>query len=347
MLRDLITTTLLVIAVAVFFADELASAVLLLLTALLYISLNNKAHHVLEKQLNLYAGRLLRVLAAIIFVAAFALLFSEDDKQIIDYAALLAISVMPLALPLAIRGHFALADNPKAQHNAIKIIRAALTSSAAFVTCVVVMALGAAAFDLRPVISLPQLLLVSLLLSIPLARLKGDPPHGKTLKVTAHNLYSHTLSRANLPHYLKSGMLAGGLAYGSYLLLFALNNLSPRYVDLALPLHTEATTLVSLTLLLCLFINILFERQDHHEVFSFDHFTQRASLLRMMGLALLIFVVVTSLPGFRSLFDSAPLGIVAWAAAIVLTGIYTGLRRLQRYMREHSRHAILNLHRNL
>jgi hypothetical protein len=344
MLRDLIVTILMALAVAVFFTGEVADALLLLCVALGFIVLGNNAHHIIAKQLNYLASRLTRLLAGLGLLAALALLLGADRDGVVLGLTILIIALLPLGIPLAIRGHFALSDTSKAQHNAIKIIRASFTANAAFIGLILVMFAGAAFYNFQPVIAMPQLLLVSLLLALPLSKLKADPPHGKAIKVSAHNLYTHTMSMNNLSHYVKSGVLAGGLAYASYLLLFALNNLSARFVDVSLPLHVEATTLASLTLLLCLFANILFERQDHYEVFSFNHFTQRAGLLRSMGLALLIFVVATSLPGLRSLFDTSALGIVAWALAIVLTGVYIGLRRLQRYMREHSRHAVLKLH---
>lgn len=344
MLRDLIITLLLVIAVVVFFAGETATSILLLLLALAFIMIGANYNHILQKQLNFLAIWLLRASLTIAAITLFVILFAGDRANIAHYASMAIVGLLPLSLPLVIRSKFALSESQKAQHNAIKIIRSTLTSSAAQFSLVAITLIGLAVFNVPLVIGLPQLVLISLLLIYPLYSLKKDAPHHPLLKVSTHNLHWHTLTLSNLRQYLAYGSLAALCAYASYLMVFAVHNLSPRFIDPTLPIHTEAVTVATLTLLMCLLANILFERHEHHSKFTFDKFIQQNQILQTMLITLVIFIVLILLPGVNSLLGLSLVGFTEWSISIVLTGLYIGLRCLQIHTRKHTRGSVIELH---
>ena len=64
-----------------------------------------------------------------------------------------------------------------------------------------------------------------------------------------------------------------------FLLFFARHHLSPVHLSTFNPLYSEATTLTYLTLVLCLYVYLLFERSDVHEKFFTGYLLSNTKLL--------------------------------------------------------------------
>jgi hypothetical protein len=129
------------------------------------------------------------------------------------------------------------------------------------------------------------------------------------------------------------GLLAAAIAYGNYLLSFARHGISPAYIDTGHPVYLQATGIALLTLMLCGFLNILFIRVDKKESVLEPELWSNKKLLVAGGASLLIV-----------LLSAGRLGIIDYLLVIGAAALYTGLRRLQRHTRQHTRHAVIDLH---
>lgn len=143
------------------------------------------------------------------------------------------------------------------------------------------------------------------------------------------------------------GIWAAIVTYASYLLFFGYHVLSPTYIDTSSSFYAQATTVALITLAFCQALNILFTRADDHEHIGTDFLWKNQKLLRAYGVSLFLLLNAVYNPWFHSLLGTANLGFVEWIAAIFCAGLYVGGRRLQRYTRLHTRHALIKLDREL
>jgi hypothetical protein len=143
------------------------------------------------------------------------------------------------------------------------------------------------------------------------------------------------------------GVITAGLAYGAYALSFALHDLSPTYIDTNHPLYLQATTLAMLILVVCSWLTILFVRAEHHNTLFGDHQWHNKKLLRAWGVAAFGLLNVACNPLIDSLFGTRGLDIIDWCLAIVAISFYIGCCHFQRHLRHHSRHSVLQLHREI
>lgn len=143
------------------------------------------------------------------------------------------------------------------------------------------------------------------------------------------------------------GIWAAIVTYMSYLLFFGYHVMSPTYIDTSSELYAQAGTVALITLALCQGLNILFTRADDHQHIGTEHLWKNQKLLRAYGVSLFLLLNAVYNPLLQSLIGTANIGFVEWIAAIFCAGIYVGGRRLQRYTRLHTRHALINLHREL
>ncbi len=213
----------------------------------------------------------------------------------------------------------------------IRAIQTSLTTSSAQLTLVIISIIGLAAYHLAPAITFMQIAALDLLLCVPVAALIYEQNYRKLAKISWHRPVAF-------------GVLAAVLAYANYLLFFARHNLSPFYIDASLPMYHQAAGLTLLTVLLCGFAYLLFERADHHEQFFTEHLHSNDKLLQAFGASLVLLAAIVYLPGLQTIFSTAPLDIVDWASALVAACVYALAGLLQRHTRKHTRHAVLKLH---
>lgn len=214
----------------------------------------------------------------------------------------------------------------------IRTIRSNLASGSSQLILVLMSVAGLAIYHLPPVITFMQIIALDLLLCAPIAAL-------------AHEKTYHKLTKIKWRDPLAFGILTAAIAYGNYLLFFARHNLSPFYIDASLPMYHQATSLIFLTVLLCSFSWLLFERADHHEQFFTEHLHGNDRLLLGFGLSLALLGAIVYLPWLQTVFSTNSLDVVDWSSALVAACVYALARLVQRHTRKHTRHAVLKLHR--
>ena len=129
-----------------------------------------------------------------------------------------------------------------------------------------------------------------------------------------------------------------------YRYLFVRHHLSPAYIDTTNPLYLEATTLTYVTLVLCLYVYLLFERADTHEKFFTSYLWSNKKLLGAFGLSLVLIGGIVYTPFLHGYFSTANLGWGEWFSALLAAGAYFAFRLAQRHTRKHTRRAVLKLH---
>jgi hypothetical protein len=214
------------------------------------------------------------------------------------------------------------------------ILRAMRTNLTLCISALTILALsvgGLALYHLSPAITFVQILALQLLVYVPIVALS----HESTYHNFPHNKWHGPLA---------FGIITGLLGYGNYLFYFSRHMLDPAYIDPALPMHHQATTVALLTVLLCTFAYLLFERADRHKNFFTEHLHSNDKLLQAFGFSLVGFVAIAYLPPLQWLFSTLSLDVADWASAILAVCLYALIRLLQRHTRKHTRHAVLQLH---
>lgn len=198
-------------------------------------------------------------------------------------------------------------------------------------------------------------LLISLLLHIPLAMpiilLLAMEVLSQAFPLSTLKHEWHEKSKRHHKHIkleiIGFGVWAAIATYASYLLFFAYNVLSPVFIDTSSQLYAQATTVALITLALCQALNILFTRGDDHKRLGTNHLWKNQKLLRAYGVSAFLLLNAVYNPLFQAMLGTAALSFVDWVAAIFGAGLYVGGRRLQRYTRLHTRHALIKLHHEL
>lgn len=232
--------------------------------------------------------------------------------------------------------------------NIKKAARCAMTDNAGELFTVLFGLFALSLFHVAPAITAIQILAIDVVAQIlPITALGWDNAQGKLMHDKPRNLQDHIINRKAVIGFIGFGALASGIAYANYLFFFARHDLSPRYLDPSLPLYHQATTLTYLTLVLCLYVYLLFERSDTHEKFFTSYLWSNTKLLIAFGLSFVLIANIIYNPSVSPYFSAGPLSIVDWGTAIFCAGIYMSIRLLQRHTRKHTRAAVLELHREI
>lgn len=232
--------------------------------------------------------------------------------------------------------------------NIRKAARCALTDNAAELFTVLLGLAALAIWHVAPAITALQILAIDIVAQIlPITALGWDEAQGKLMREKPRNLRDHIINRRAISGFIGFGVLASILSYGNYLLFFARHHLSPAYLDPSLPLYHQATTLTYLTLVLCLYVYLLFERSDAHERFFTSYLWSNTKLLFAFGLSFVLIGCIIYSSWIQPYFSTGPLSFVDWLTALTCAGLYLAFRVLQRHTRKHTRHAVLKLHGEL
>lgn len=216
-----------------------------------------------------------------------------------------------------------------------KVARVLWKNGAALAWLVIFGLIGWWVYGTPAAITLPELLVVVAVLAWPLYVLAQE---------RGAHWHTHTDRRQIVTEIGLFGGLAAGVAYANYLWFFSRAELSPVHIDTNHPLYLQATTLASLTLTLCLLLNLFFARADHRKKVWDRHLWRNQKLWRVIGISLFGLLVIIYGPWPQALLGTAALGLMDWLAAIVFAAIYTACRLLQRRSRHYTRHAVLKLH---
>lgn len=242
----------------------------------------------------------------------------------------------------------AIAEGRLTYQNIRKAARCALTDNAGELFTVLIGLATLSLFHVAPAITAIQILAIDVVAQIlPITALGWDKAQGKLMHDKPRNLHNHIIKASAVGGFVGFGALAGGLAYVNYLLFFARHHLSPRYLDPTLPLYHQATTLTYLTLVLCLYVYLMFERSDSHEKFFTPYLWSNKRLLFAFAVSFIFILNLIYDPIISPYFSAGPLSVIDWLTAFGFAGLYMAFRLLQRHTRKHTRREVLKLHRQL
>jgi hypothetical protein len=348
MLRELIILILLLNCVLLIFADYKISATLFF--ALAFTAYINRRHygHLLGKELSYISARLAQLIIGISLVTFLIILLSPFSfNEVIPYYSAISLIITPVSLAYVIGKKLAVSTSQLGQFRSTRIIRCLLAISIAQILVVAISLFGLLYYSLQPALVLPQLALIGFVLALCVAMLRYDKSTHKLLKVTDRNLRIHTLSKASFKEYFGYGFLAAILVYLNYLMLFVRHNLKPDHLDPSLPLYQQATSLSVATLVVIMFLHILFERVDKHEYFINEHTLANKNLLKAFTVSLGILALAFYTPWLQYIFKTSAMDGYDWLSVVTIGVVYIALRMMKRHTRKHSRKAIIKLHKEL
>ncbi|MDB5168738.1 MAG: P-type superfamily ATPase, Ca2+-transporting ATPase [Candidatus Saccharibacteria bacterium] len=232
--------------------------------------------------------------------------------------------------------------------NIRKAARCALTTNAGELITVMAGLLGLAALHIEPAITPIQILAIDVVAQIlPVTALGWDKPLANLMREKPRDLKDHIVNHRAVGGFLGFGLLAAVLAYGNYLEFFVRHHLSPMYIDHAVPLYQQATTLTYLTLVLCLYVYLLFERAETHGKFFTSYLWSNKQLLAAFAGSFFLIGNIMYNPWFQPYFSTHGLDAMDWLTAIACAAFYMVLRLSQRQTRKHTRRAVVELHRQV
>jgi len=214
------------------------------------------------------------------------------------------------------------------------VIRCAVSDVGAKLSLVSLSILGQVFYHVPMAITVVQVIAIDLIaLLLPITALGGDQVRKFTDRVAVR--------------LLGFGFVSGALTYLNYLFFFERQGISPVHLSSQSLLYFHAATLSFATIVLCRLVNVIMVRSDYHEQFFTSHLWSNRKLL--VALACSAFLVLFSIyyPPLQHYFDSQPLSISDWLTAIVTAAIFFGLQLFQRHTRQHTRKAVVTLHREL
>jgi Ca2+-transporting ATPase len=232
--------------------------------------------------------------------------------------------------------------------NIKKAARCVLTTNAGELITVLLGLLGLATLHIAPAISPIQILAIDVVAQIlPITALGWDKPLAKLMREKPRDLRDHIINRTAVSGFIAFGALAAFLAYGNFLLFFVRAHISPIFINTQVPIYHQATTLTYLTLVLCLYVYLFFERADTHGKFFTSYLWSNKYLLMAFGLSFVLIGNIIYNHWFQPYFGTQSLNFVDWLTALGAAGFYMALRLAQRHTRKHSRKAVVALHKQV
>lgn len=232
--------------------------------------------------------------------------------------------------------------------NIRKAARCALTANASELLVVVFGLIGLSLLHVPPAISAIQILAIDIVAQIlPITALGWDTAKARIMQEKPRNRAEHIINKQAVSGFLGFGMLAAMLSYGNYLFFFVRADLSPAYLDIANPQYQQATSITYVTLVLCLYVYLLFERADAHEKFFTSYLWSNKKLLGAFGISFALIGAMIYVPTLQGYFRTASLDWKDWFTAIVCAAVYFTVRATQRHTRKHSRRAVVSLHKEV
>ena len=232
--------------------------------------------------------------------------------------------------------------------NIRKAARCALTANASELLVVIFGLIGLSLLHVPPAISAIQILAIDVVAQIlPITSLGWDSARARIMREKPRNRTEHIINKQAVGGFLGFGALAAMLSYGNYLFFFVRANLSPAYLDIANPQYQKATTLTYVTLVLCLYVYLLFERADSHEKFFTSYLWSNKKLLGAFAISFGLIGSIIYIPALQSYFRTGSLSWTDWLTALICAVTYFAVRVTQRHTRKHSRRAVVALHTEL
>lgn len=232
--------------------------------------------------------------------------------------------------------------------NIRKAARCVLTDNASELFLVLIGLATQALFHVPLAITAIQVLAVDLAAQMaPVTALGWDKPLANLMHDHPRKLSDHIVTWATVKEFILFGLLASGIAYANFLFFFSRHHLSPAYIDLNNNIYLQATVLTYVTVVFCQFINLLLVRADEHGTLFTSYLWSNKKLLAAFGLSLIFILNIVYNPLIQPYFHAGALSFTDWLTAVVGAAIYLSLRLLQRHTRNHTRHAVIKLHREI
>jgi P-type Ca2+ transporter type 2C len=203
---------------------------------------------------------------------------------------------------------------------------------------------GATLLGIPLALSVLQILAIDLIAELfPLAALGWDRADRDLMRERPRNLHAHILNKLSALSIAGTGLLVGALAYGNYLLYFFRIGLQPDFVANNSPLHMRAMTMTYLTIVFCMWVNILHSR-SHSGVFT-RYQLHNPRLWAAFGLSMLCVLNIVYTPVISGYFNTAALGLTDWLFALGAAGIFLAVIELIRHSKKHghTRSHVLSL----
>lgn len=137
------------------------------------------------------------------------------------------------------------------------------------------------------------------------------------------------------------GAFAALLICTNFLFFFVRAGLSPRYIDSLSNIYAQAATLSFVTLVLCMYINLLFARAQHTDNMLSKQL-RNSTLVWVFLVGMLIAGLLAYNPTAQSFMGTSGLGLVDWLSALLVAGMYFFIRWLAHTSRRHSRRVVVS-----
>ena len=262
-------------------------------------------------------------------LVTFALVTHTTLADFWFFAILLAVALVPLGLTSELALLQRISSAPVAW-----IIRCAISDVGAKLSLVILGILGQVFWHIPLAITIVQIIAIDLIAQLlPITALGGDRPRQFTNKVAGR--------------LLGFGAISATLTYANFLFFFERSGISPVYLDNKSALYFHAVTLSFATIVLCRFVNILTVRSDLRKQFFTRYMWSNPRLGTMFAVAVFLVLFAIYYPPLQHYFDTQPLSLTDWLSALLVTAIFFGLQLLQRHTRQHTRAAVLELHKKL
>ncbi len=217
--------------------------------------------------------------------------------------------------------------------NIKKAARCALTDNAGELFTVLIGLAALSLFKVAPAITAIQILAIDVVAQIlPITALGWDDDQHNLMHDKPRNLKDHIITKLSVVGFVSYGFMASALAYLNYLLFFNRHHLSAAHLGnySAQPIYHQATTLTYLTLVLCLYVYLLFERSDRREKFFSPYLWSNKKLLMAFGASFFLIANIIYNPVIQPYFSSGSLSLIDWVCALSAALIYLVIRLLQR-----------------
>jgi Ca2+-transporting ATPase len=211
--------------------------------------------------------------------------------------------------------------------NIRKAARCALTDNAGELFTVLIGLAALSLFKVAPAITAIQILAIDVVAQIlPITALGWDKAQANLMVERPRNLKQHIVNLPSVIGFVSYGLMASILAYGNYLLFFARHNLNAITIHEGSRMYHQATTLTYLSLVLCLYIYLLFERADKNERFFSRYLISNKKLLIAFATSFFLIANIIYNPWVQPYFSSGSLNLVDWLTAVACAAIYGVVR---------------------
>lgn len=230
--------------------------------------------------------------------------------------------------------------------NIRKSALSAFTSNAAELVVNLLSLAAATMFGVPLAISVMLILAIDLIAELfPIAALGGDKADHDLMNEPPRNPKDHILNLRAVADLLWCGLLIGGFAFGNFIWYFARNGLDAQAVTTASAAHMKAASLTYVTIVLCQLANIL-QRRSRDGLFTRYQFHNKSLWLAMLLSAFCVGNIIYN-PWIAPYFQAGPIGVIDWLYALGAAAIFIAIREFQRWSGQHSRAAVLSLHKEI